>query len=177
MKTFTGWAANKVWIKETRRLRVLSFYALLQSFALEQCFRLFYITFSWKFLEFRNWNAPKNAKTAIRTDSKLCVSIQGSYDLQQKWPMFVWVSVGVTLLWRHLWAALDLRLKLFLSLLGDGSSYSSYFFLLIDGLRNRAKVTLRASLARQPYCSYCIRDTLITYRGTHLLVLRNPLFP
>ena len=81
LKTFTGWAVNKVWIKETRRLRLLSFYALLQSFALEQCFRLFYITFSWKFLEFRNWNAPKNAKTAIRTDSKLCVSIQGSCDL------------------------------------------------------------------------------------------------
>ena len=35
---------------------------MLQSFALEQCFDLFYITFSWTFLEFRNWNAPKNAK-------------------------------------------------------------------------------------------------------------------
>ena len=35
---------------------------MLQSFALEQCFDLFYITFSWTFLEFRNWNAPKNVK-------------------------------------------------------------------------------------------------------------------
>ena len=35
---------------------------MLQSFALEQCFDLFYITFSWTFLEFRDWNAPKNAK-------------------------------------------------------------------------------------------------------------------
>ena len=99
LKTFTGWAANSI---ETRRLKVLSFSALLQSFALEQCFDLFYIIFSWMFLEFRNWNVPKNAKKASRTDRKLCVSIQRSCDLEQKWPMFVWVSVGVTFLWHRL---------------------------------------------------------------------------
>ena len=74
---------------ETRRLKVLSFSALLQFFALEQCFDLFYIIFSWTFLEFRNWNAPKNAKAASRTDRKLCVSIQRSCDLEQKWPIFL----------------------------------------------------------------------------------------
>ena len=37
---------------ETWRLKVLSFSALLQSFAHEHCFDLFYIIFSWTFLEF-----------------------------------------------------------------------------------------------------------------------------
>ena len=59
-----------------------------------QCFDLFYIIFSWTFLKFRNWNAPKNAKKASKTDRKLCASIKRSCDLQKRWPMFVLVSVG-----------------------------------------------------------------------------------
>ena len=57
-----------------KRTYLTVFSPLLQSFALEQCFHLFYIIFSWKFFEFRNWNALKNAKTASRTGSKLRVS-------------------------------------------------------------------------------------------------------
>ena len=58
------------------RVKVLSFSALPQSFALEQCFDLFYIIFCWTFLEFRNWNSPKNDKMASRTDRKPCVSLR-----------------------------------------------------------------------------------------------------
>ena len=58
------------------RVKVLSFSALPQSFALEQCFDLFYFIFCWTFLEFRNWNAPKNVKTASRTDRKPSVSLR-----------------------------------------------------------------------------------------------------
>ena len=61
-------------------------------------FDLFYIKFSWIFLEFRNWYAPKNSKRASRTNCKLqCVFIQCSCDLSPKWR----VSVGVTFLSRH----------------------------------------------------------------------------
>ena len=42
LKTCNGWAANKV-SRTVRHLKVLSFSALLQSFALEQRFDLFYI--------------------------------------------------------------------------------------------------------------------------------------
>ena len=53
-------------------------------------FDLFYIKFSWIFLEFRNWYARKNSKRASRTNCKLqCVFIQCSCDLSPKWPMFV----------------------------------------------------------------------------------------
>ena len=68
MRTFTGWAANSI---ETRRSKLLSFSALLQSFALERCLDLFYIIFSWTFLEFQNWNAPKNAKNASTNDPSI----------------------------------------------------------------------------------------------------------
>ena len=68
VKTFTGWAAKGI---ETRRLKLLSFFALLQSFALERCLDLFYIIFSWTFLEFQNWNAPKNAKNASTNDPSI----------------------------------------------------------------------------------------------------------
>ena len=150
-----------------KRTYLTVFSPLLQSFALEQCFHLFYIIFSWKFFEFRNWNAPKTLKRRAELVancafpySVLATSSRNGQCLSES----RWGSrcCDVICAQRQI-----RRLKLFLSLLGDGSYYSYYSFLLIDGLRNRAKVTLRASLARQPYCSYCIRDTLITYRGTH----------
>ena len=68
MRTFTGWAANSI---ETRRSKLLSFSALLQSFALERCLNLFYIIFFWTFHEFQNWNAPKNAKNASTNDPSI----------------------------------------------------------------------------------------------------------
>ena len=43
---------------------------------------------------------------AAKTDRKLCVFMQRSCDLLQKWSIFVWVSVEVAFFWRHLSTAL-----------------------------------------------------------------------
>ena len=67
---------------ETWRLKVLSFSALLQSFAHEHCFDLFYIIFSWTFLEFET--------------GTLLITLNRRVELITNWPEManVWLSLG-----------------------------------------------------------------------------------
>ena len=78
---------------------------------------MFYIIFSWIFLEFGNWDTSQNAKRASRTDRKLCVSIQRSCDLlQNSQSLSRWGSRFCDVICAQCYSSKPFRISIFLFL-------------------------------------------------------------